>query len=686
VKVFQFLSRVAFSLLIAFIVSFSSAVIFFNYSGHKTVDRAFLVLVPTLAIAYLLFEIFPTLWKWLGQKQLTVLITFGVLAMIGAMAVLLPLAVSTVYYLGIAAFAIILFALMLPAVSFVERFRESHSIWHYSFGFLLSLFFAYAAVGFLSDVIKTTFNMIVFTAILIMTGSVCGYYLVSRAARSFRDGFLSKPLNIILCLTLPLLLFAIIIASGQFPSMFIWEYITVPSSWFGFFVSSVLVAGICGIGALEQFESRGYYQRFRQTIVFKFIKENLPGIYAGGMFFFINLIIARALNHPALSINTVLFESDAGPWMSILGSPEGDVINRSVHPLVLITVRPLVRFAAIFMANQWNLAPMLVVAAMSGLCVLMAWIFVKRATQHASRTYALIFAIMLGSTAAHLFFGSITDTYVFGITSLIFFLLLIQAKENRFSVLVPAGLLLFGITITNIAQGVIGLFFNKFGFWRLVRYCMVIIAAGVALTVLTSALYPNRQTFFFVPGDIAFETNFVKPVYESPAERLLERFKIVSRAMLLYGVTAPRPLEVIADKPPRPTIDLKTFEPRTNTYASYKGLANIPLALWLTLLAGSFLFFVKGLRSSPHLPLMLGLLGSLAFNFLLHMNYGTELFLYTPFWTYALVFFVALALADFAGKKWFESLLIIFVVVLMINNFWFIFTILRGLAPFYAAT
>ena len=293
---------------------------------------------------------------------------------------------------------------------------------------------------------------------------------------------------------------------------------------------------------------------------------------------------------------------------------------------------------------------------------------------------------MLGSTATHLFFGSITDTYIFGTTSLIFFFLLIQAKENRFSVLIPAGLLVFGITITNIAQSVIGLFFNKFGFWRLVQYCVFIITAAVALTVLTSALYPNRQTFFFVPGDLAFEMNFVKQVHESPTERLLERFKITSRTMFLYGVTAPKPLEVIADKPPRPTIDLKTFESPTHTFASYKGLANIPLALWLILLAGSFLFLAKGLRSSPRLPLMLGLLGSLAFNFLLHMNYGTELFLYSPFWTYALVFFVALAFAEFAGKKWFESMLTIFVIVLMINNFWFIFTILRALAPFYATT
>jgi hypothetical protein len=42
-------------------------------------------------------------------------------------------------------------------------------------------------------------------------------------------------------------------------------------------------------------------------------------------------------------------------------------------------------------------------------------------------------------------------------------------------------------------------------------------------------------------------------------------------------------------------------------------------------------------------------------------------------------------LAKFADRKWFESTLAIIVLTLMINNFWFIFTILRGMAPFYAA-
>lgn len=632
-KILRVLFRAAYSVGIALVFSFFLAVRFFNYAGYTTLDRFFLVFIPTFSIAYLIFQISPGLWEFIKERSRAV--------------------------------------------------RENLSVGIYTLGFLLNVPLAFAAVVFFRPLIKTSFSLILFTVILMGSGSLAGYYLVRRAGQSLRDGFLSKPLNRLLSLIPPALLLALIFAALQFPALFFGN-VAMPANWLGWFIGSALFAAVLGLGMLLQFESRGYAQKARQTALVRFIQNNLPGLYAGGIFSLISLVLARALNQPALNINTVLFESDAGPWMFILGSPTEDVINRSVHPLVLITIRPLVRFAALFMAEQWQIAPILAVAALNGLCVFMAWLFVQRATRQP--TYAFLFALLLGGSAAHLIFGALTDTYIFGATALIFFFLLIQAKETRFSVLIPAGLLVFGITITNIAQSVIGLFFNKFGFWRLVQYCITLFTAAVALTVFTSALYPNRQTFFFVPGDIGFETNFVKPVYESDAERLSERVEMVSRTLLLYSVSAPRPIEITANKPPRPTLDLKTFDARSHTFASYKGLANVPLALWLILLAGSFIFFAKGLRRSPHTPLMLSLLGSLAFNFMLHMNYGSELFLYAAFWTYALIFFIALAFAELAGKRWFETLLTVLLAALIINNFWFIFTILRAVAPFYAST
>jgi hypothetical protein len=684
-NVLKFLYRASISFLIALMASFYSAVTFFNYTNYLTsLDRLFLVLIPAIALGLLLYETSLLIDKWIQERQSKVLILFGVLAISGAVGVGSPMHVSLLSCIGLIVGAIILFVLMLPAAQFMEHMLASPSVVHYAIGFLLSLIFTYGAAGFLNEVLKTPFNMILFTGLLLPAGSISGYYLVRRTVGSFRNGFLTRPLNIVMSLALPVVLVVIIYFSQQFPAMFVREYITLPQIWVGLFFASALVAGVWGVWLLGQFKLRGYDEQFRHSKIYGFINQNLPGFYAGGMFFLVNLMIARALNHPALSVNSVLFETDAGPWMDILGSPAGDAINRSVHPLVLIIIRPIVRMLGGMLGDQWRLAPILLAAAMSGSCVFMAWIFVKRAT--GAGTYAFLFAIMLGSTATHLLFGSLTETYVFGMTSLIFFFLLIQAGESRFAVLIPAGVLLFGITISNIAQGAIGLFFNKFGFRRLVHLCVLIVAAGVTLTAVTSALFPNRITFFFVPGDLAFEANFVKPAHGAAEISLFDRFQRVSRTMFMYGVVGPGPLEVIAHKPPRPTIDFKTFDPRDLKYASYRGVAKIPLITWLILMVISFLVFFKNIRTSKHAPLLFGLLGSLAFNFGLHMFYGTELFLYTPFWIYSLVFFVALAMAEFAGNKWFETILALIVFVLMINNVWFIYVVMRGLAPFYATS
>ncbi len=684
-KILQFALRAGASLFIAFITSFSSAVIFFNYTGYKhTSDRVFLVAVPTLAIGFLLFDLSAKYWAWLTQRQAYILLVFGAFSALGALAFVYPFAVSRVYYLSMGAFAAALFAFILPAAPAAERLRHSHSLQYYFLGFLLSLFFTYVPIGFLSGVINDRFEIITFSLLSSSLGSLIFYYLVRRASRSLKDGFLSNPINLLLTLSLPIFLAGIIYGSLQYPAMFSLAYIQMPDMWFGMFLSSAVVGGAWGLPLLEKFESRGYYASFKQTQLFVFIKNNLPGLYAGSFFFLINLVIARALNHPSYSINSVIFEADAGPWMSILGYPEGHDVNRAVHPLVLLTLRPFVSFLRLFLADKWYLAPMIAVAAMNGLCVLMGWIFVKRAAQKSS--YAFPFAILLGATAAHLLFGSLTETYVFGMTSLIFFFVLIQSDEKRFSVLVPAGLLVFGITVTNIAQSMIALLIKKtFSFWRLVYYGVLVLSISIALTALVSVLYVDNQTFFFVPADLAFESRFSKPIYEGPMDRVVERAGVVARAIFLYGAVAPTPMESVARKNTDPLVEYETFNFRSHLKAWYNGAAYAPLILWVVLLLGALFYFFKNLRSSPHTPLMWSLLLSVAFNYLLHMNYGTELFLYSPYWTYLLVFFVALAFAEFAARRWFEIVLAVFVLMLMMNNAWFILVILRGLNPYFSA-
>lgn len=631
--------RIIFSFFIGFAASLFLALTFFGYSTFDSpIDRIFLLLVPALAIGLTLHQAFPSLSAW------------------------------------------------------VRRLRDQFSIPYYLLAFLFALKFTYGLVGYLQAPLRTPYNMALFTAFSITLGCVIGYYYVKRAANSFlNNGFLSKPLNILLALILPIFAAAIIYGSAQFPSMFVWDYVTVPQEWTALFFIVAISAGVWSLALLEKFGQSKLFETIKQSQFIGFLSKNLPGLYAGGMFFIVQAILARAINHPALTYNTVLFEADAGPWMEILASPEGGSVGRAVHPLSLLIIRPLIRLVAGIMGDHYALGGMLVTSAVAGLCAFMVWLFVKRATD--SKTYAFLFAILLGSTSTHLLFGSLTENYIFGAASLIFFFWLIQSNETRFSVLVPAGLLLFGITITNIAQGMIGLFFNKFGFRRLIQYGVTVLAFGVLLAALVDVVTPGKQGLFFVPADISFEMNFVSsdqgnlsdPMRLFDPASITRKLQVVTRSVLLYGFVAPKPIEAVSEKPPFPTIDLKTYDVRTKALAPYKGIARLAPAVWLLLLASGFLLFIKNIRTSKHTPLMLGLLGAISFNFILHLFYGTEVFLYTSYWVYAFVLFLALAFSEFAHKAWVQWGLSAIVLMFMVNNFWFIFTIQQALAPFYAA-
>lgn len=626
--------RILFSFLTGLLTSLFLALTFFHYSSFSSpIDRLFLILVPALAFGIFFHQAFPAISAWTRSVQ------------------------------------------------------NQFTISYYLFSYLITLNLTYGAVGFLHQVLRTPFGMFLFAFIVMTVGTTIGYFLVQHATRSLQNGFLSNPINIILALSLPVFWVGLIFKAAQYPSMFSMDFIRVPQAWMSLFLLTTLASAILSLLLITRYSSLITNQFPLSTFI-----HHLPGLYAAALFFLIELIIARALNHPALDHNTVLFESDAGPWMTILASPESAAINRSVHPLSLILIRPLVRLVSGMMGEHYALGGILVVSATAGLCVFMTWLFVKRATN--SNTYAFLFATLLGSTATHLLFGSLTENYIFGAAALIFFFLLLQSNETRFSFLVPAGLLLFGITITNIAQGLIALFFNKFGFKRLVQYTLYVFAFGVLLTLITGILYPKSQTLFFVPNDIAFEFSFVSPENEgvlsdpirfSEPASITRKLNVVSRSILLYGMVAPDVIESVSDKPPFPTIDLKTFDVREKALASYKGFSNLPLALWLVLLLGAFILFAKNIRTSKHTPLMLGLLGALGFNFLMHLFYGTELFLYTSYWVYALVLFFALAYSDLAEKAWIQWGLGAVVMLVMVNNFFFISSIFRALAPFYSA-
>jgi hypothetical protein len=129
------------------------------------------------------------------------------------------------------------------------------------------------------------------------------------------------------------------------------------------------------------------------------------------------------------------------------------------------------------------------------------------------------------------------------------------------------------------------------------------------------------------------------------------------------------------------------FNNRTGEYivSSYHGLGNVLAYAWFSalLLAGG-LFVLKLVRSWRLSALPAALLLNVLFNFTLHMSYGDDPILYSPNWTYAVVFFFGISMERLADKKWFQTALLIFLVALVINNLRSLQKILEAILPFYS--
>ena len=70
----------------------------------------------------------------------------------------------------------------------------------------------------------------------------------------------------------------------------------------------------------------------------------------------------------------------------------------------------------------------------------------------------------------------------------------------------------------------------------------------------------------------------------------------------------------------------------------------------------------------------------LLFNFLLHLQYGKDIFLYSTNWTYAIILILALVWKELADKRWFQIVLLVFLALLLANNSRLIFTMLSTAA------
>jgi hypothetical protein len=419
----------------------------------------------------------------------------------------------------------------------------------------------------------------------------------------------------------------------------------------------------------------------------KFFKENAQGILLAALFFTVYTYIGLQLNFPNKDTTDNFLDADNYPWMKRIAEPGGFSYEmRGPHPFAYFIFRPLGTLFNVFTQNP-PLSAILLNTFAGALCVLFAWMFIKR--QFQDSIYAALIASLLGLSTAHIFFGSVIETYIFSAAAMLAFFLLLQSQRSTNS-LVGVSLLTFGITLTNFVQNFIGFTLQTLkvsktfrdSIKEIVRFSGLTVAIGVLLSLVHAAWYPSSKLFFLLSGTQA-EKDFAYSIFQDPSWRAVGRVILLARTIFLYTVIAPKPYVFVkVDGGDFPRFNFFKIVPGTFSYSAYAGLGNILVMVWaLLLLAASVMFFINMLRTrKTDLALTFAL--CILFNFILHINYGYEPFLYSPDWAYALIFFVAFALTPLARNRFFQGGMFIFLVLLAYNQFRFFQFIFETIAPY----
>lgn len=408
------------------------------------------------------------------------------------------------------------------------------------------------------------------------------------------------------------------------------------------------------------------------SILFIFLKrgdhlqENLHGLILFVLFTIGYFILSALFNRVDLNTNNVYFEADNWSWLRRMALEDGwNVGTRAAHPFAHLIFRPLTWMLSIFTGGNRYEANLLLLSLAGGGCVFLMWKIVKQISMEDA--YAILFASLLGLSASHLIFATVIETYIFSAFSLLLFIWLLLRDRPAF-LLIVASSLAFGITITNIVQQGITTLLVQRNLKRTIMLFTTVILLGVALNIFSRFLYPVTE-YVFLPQNLTGEQKFQK-------QPTLQRVELIMEDLLVYNIAAPQPY-----------VDTRNQTLRFNflpgTIREYIWFGWPSLVLWIMTIGLALFYFPRNMRlDTTNSRLAVSMLACLLFNFVLHIGYGAEPFLYSAGWTHALVLFMSVCLVPLAERGWFKWLLFFLVSAVLVNNMWLLYLIARRTAEF----
>lgn len=533
----------------------------------------------------------------------------------------------------------------------------------------LGIPFSYFLVAYLENFYPSLVEITLWTLILHGAIGVFGYFLLGKIQNVIRERPWDALIHAALFMAMLVFVPAAYFMAKPYPNIFDLNVFQLPAGfWLAF--SLALLPALPLSRWLTSIARRG---RWKEKRFFQFVDENLEGLLAAFLFFAVYLIFASIFNRPSYDADDIFFDADGNLYRWRFATENyRDYYWRPAHPFILIIVRPLVGVLTFLFKGDALFAGLTLNALVGALCIFLVWYFVKNAV--GIRTYALLIAVLFGASTTQLVFGSIMESYIFlSAIALIFLVLLL--KDKPLPALVVAGLVTFGITISNVGQTFIAHFFVKRNIKQIIVYGLIVGALLVPLSLLNNFIYPESQPYFWDISTLEGEGHNQFPP-------TVQRAHFLVRVMALHSFVAPEPL-VIRDGFPFPKTWMfrAAIRKEPMQIATYETLLGNGLALaWAGLLVLGGVLFLKNLFKQDN-GYFLTFIFTLLFFFVLHMQYGKDAFLYAANWTYAIMLFLALAWRELADKRWFQVLLLIFVLLLMLNNAQLYQTMLANSAP-----
>jgi hypothetical protein len=657
--------------------AYTLAINFYQSSLKTTLDWITTLFLLTFGFGAAFLISLPPVWNQFRSSSTRVRSWFLILVLFSALCFTLNF---TEYSFGTALiFQIFVCSILVsPGLLPFNRLLEKKHPIHFVVAWVLGSFFSFFGIGFLQNFYPASWLFLLLAIPLNILATLVWEVILEHLTASLREAWKEKVIPLaVLAIGFAFLVLTIRLLSA-YENLFSVDY---------FLPDPNLVPLLLGLAILAQSWSALIIDKldqlnWRSARLIHRIKSNLPGLLLASAIVIGTFALALPFTSSVTAKVDNYFDTDSVDWINRLSAEVEDLLNlRSVHPFAFLILRPPTWLLALLLNGDKFHAAILLNSIGGGLCVYLTWLFFQRRTGNTA--YALSIAAILGLSASHLILSTFLETYIFSAAALIAFLLLLQSDQTSLKHFVPVGLLTFGITITNFVQTCIVYIMTPARRRSFFVYTVTVMSIAVLLAFVQDVLYPSSNPFF-IPSNLLGERAYRFNILEAEPRLILSRINLLLRHITLFDVVAPRPL-VLTEEVGCSFPCFQTYYKYRGIYviSSYVGFGSLLARSWFIALAlAGGLYLWKLIKFPRETHLQSSLLLIVLFNFILHIFYGDDPMLYSPDWTYAVVFFFGISYEIFAGKKSFQVALLVFLVCLLVNNLDLFRKVLEAISPF----